>query len=181
MPKLILLNESKNIKINLQKMSKKSLVVYTFLILFLIVADQGSKTFLISYLKTQAAYSKSALPFLDIVYAWNYGISFGLFGQHYQYSNHIFLVLNSIIIIYLFSLFYKSQDIAAQVGFMFIIGGALGNLIDRLVRGAVFDFIYFHYSNYSFPAFNLADSFISIGAVFFVYSYIKELDNSKKL
>jgi signal peptidase II len=55
-----------------------------------------------------------------------------------------------------------------------VIGGALGNLFDRIFRGAVFDFLYFHYHGFSFPAFNLADSFITIGACFFIYSYIIE-------
>jgi signal peptidase II len=162
-------------------MTKKNLAFYLFLILFLIALDQGSKAFFISYLKTQPGYLKEVVPFLDFVYAWNYGISFGLFQEHYQYSNFLFLSINSLIIIYLAYLFYSSKDVAAQVGMIFIIGGAFGNLFDRIFRGAVFDFLHFHYHNFSFPAFNLADSFITIGACFFIYSYIVELRQQKKL
>ena len=161
-------------------MTKKNLVFYLFLILLLIAADQGSKTFFISYLKTQPGYLKEIFPFLDFVYAWNYGISFGLFQKHHQSSNFLFLGLNSLIIIYLVYLFYTSKEVAAQVGMIFIIGGAFGNLFDRILRGAVFDFLHFHYEDFSFPAFNLADSFITIGACFFIYNYIVELRHQKK-
>lgn len=155
-------------------MTKKTIIYYLFLIILLVAADQASKTMLISYLKTQPDYMKEIFPFLDFVYAWNYGISFGLFREYYQYSNYVFLAFNSFIIIYLAYVFYNSQNIFAQIGMALIMGGALGNLFDRIFRGAVFDFLHFHYNEFSFPAFNLADSFITIGACFFIYSYIIE-------
>lgn len=155
-------------------MTRKSIIYYLFLILLLVAADQISKTLLILHLKTQPGYLKEIFPFLDFVYAWNYGISFGLFREYYQYSNYVFLAFNSLIIIYLAYIFYNSKNIFAQIGMTLVIGGALGNLFDRIFRGAVFDFLYFHYHDFSFPAFNLADSFITIGACFFIYSYIIE-------
>jgi signal peptidase II len=153
-------------------MTKKTLVYYLFLIFLLVGADQTSKTLLISHLKTEPGSLKEIFPFLDFVYAWNYGISFGLFREYHQYSNYVFLAFNSFIIIYLSYIFYNSNNIFFQIGLAFIIGGALGNLLDRIFRGAVFDFLYFHYHELSFPAFNLADSFITIGACCFIYSYI---------
>ena len=65
-------------------------------------------------------------------------------------------------------------------GLGFIIGGALGNLIDRIIRGAVFDFIYFNYQEFSFPAFNFADSFITIGAAMFIYDYLFNKNKNRK-
>lgn len=144
----------------------------TLLIILLIFIDQSTKTFLIHYLKTQPGYYIELLPILDIVYSWNYGISFGLFRNYYQYSNYVFLLLNSIIILYLIYLLKFYQEIWKHTGLMMIIGGAFGNLIDRIFRGAVFDFIYFHYHNNGFPAFNFADSFITLGAMIFIYGYI---------
>ncbi|MFK7967590.1 MAG: signal peptidase II [Rickettsiaceae bacterium] len=153
-------------------MSKiKTFVLYSSTLLLLILLDQLSKTYLISYLKTKPNFILEILPFLDFVYAWNYGISFGLFKQYYQYSNYVLLVLNSFIVIYLVNMLIKSKSKLSIYGLNLIIGGAIGNLIDRIVRGAVFDFIYFNYQEFSFPAFNLADSFISIGAAFFIYEY----------
>jgi len=150
-------------------MTPKNKFVYYFLVIvFLILLDQTSKHLLISYLKTQSGYTIKILPILDIIYAWNYGISFGLFREYYQYSNLVFTVLNGMIILYLTYMLYKSDRIFSQLGLVLITGGALGNLLDRVCLGAVFDFIYFHYQSFSFPAFNLADSFITIGACLFI-------------
>ena len=153
-------------------MSKKNLIYYFIAVLSLIIIDQGSKSFLISYLKTQPNYIFELLPILDFVYALNHGISFGLFREYYQYSNIAFLILNSIIITYLCYLILNTQTCLARLGLILIIGGALGNLIDRVRHGAVFDFIYLHYQDLAFPAFNMADSFITIGACFFIYDYL---------
>lgn len=153
-------------------MTRKKLIYYLIAILSLIAIDQTSKSYLILYLKTQPGYVLEILPILDFVYAWNYGISFGLLREYYQYSNAAFLILNSLIITYLIYLILKIKTCLSQLGLIFIIGGALGNLADRIFRGAVFDFLYFHYQNLVFPAFNMADSFITIGACFFIYDYL---------
>jgi len=150
---------------------KKIFYYLSYIVLF-VALDQASKTFLISYLKTQNNYMIEVLPFFDIVYAWNYGISFGLFSNYYQYSNLIFLGLNSMIIIYLCYMTIQTKGCTAQMGLLLIISGAIGNLIDRILRGAVFDFLYFYYENLAFPAFNLADAFITIGACIFIYDYL---------
>ncbi len=151
---------------------RKKTLYFIFLLGILIVLDQASKTFLIDYLKGRPGYTIELLPMLNIVYAWNYGISFGLFRDYYQYSNYVFLALNSLIILYLSYLTFKSKSCLTFIGFSIIIGGALGNLLDRIFRGAVFDFIYFYYEDFSFPAFNLADSFITIGACLIIYEYL---------
>jgi signal peptidase II len=140
-------------------------------ILALVLIDQTLKTFLIGYLKTKPGYLIELLPFLDIVYAWNYGISFGLFREYYQYSNYIFLGLNIIITLWLCYTLRNSATILSRSGLILIIGGALGNLIDRGIRGAVFDFILVHYRGFEFPVFNFADSAITIGAIIFAYDY----------
>lgn len=149
-------------------MLNKKILWYFVFIKILIFADQSTKAFLISYLKTQPHYIYQLLPSLDIVYAWNYGVSFGLFSEHKQYSNIVFLITNSAIIFYLGFLLINSKNHITSCSLVLIIGGAVGNLIDRLIRGAVFDFILLYYNNLYFPAFNLADSFISIGATLFI-------------
>ena len=158
-------------------MVKQKLIYYYILLLsliaVLIVIDQVSKNFFILLYAINPPHNSASevLPILDFVYAWNHGISFGLLSE-YQYSNIAFLIVNSAIIIYLGYLLIRSQTCLPQIGLSFIIGGAVGNLIDRLYHGAVFDFIYFHYQDWGFPAFNLADSFITIGAIFFIYDYM---------
>ena len=153
-------------------MTGKKIFFSLIFILLLITLDQGSKSFLIAYLKTQSNYMIEVLPFFDIVYAWNYGISFGLFSNYHQYSNTAFLILNSLIITYICYMTVTTKSCISQIGLILIIGGALGNLIDRIFRKAVFDFLYFYYENFAFPAFNLADAFITIGACVFIYDYL---------
>lgn len=154
-------------------MIAKRYIMYTILIAIIAGFDQWSKTFLITYLKTQPGYYIEVAEFLDIVYAWNYGASFGFLRQYYQYSNYFFIGLNSVIVGILIWTLTKSDDNRGNIAFSMIIGGALGNIIDRILRGAVFDFIYIHYDdlNFHFPAFNIADSFITIGAIFYFYNY----------
>jgi signal peptidase II len=161
-------------------MTRKMLIRYCSYIVLLVFLDQLSKMFFITYLKNQQNYIYQLLPFLDMVYAWNYGVSFGLFNEHTKYSNWIFLILNSFIVLYLGSLFKQNQSKLINYSLILIIGGALGNIVDRLFRGAVFDFIFFYYEDFYFPAFNLADSFISIGACLFILDYIFNKKHLKK-
>lgn len=151
-------------------MTKKKIFYNLVPILFAATIDQVSKQFFITYLEYKPPLN--ILPILDFVYAWNYGISFGLFSKYYEYSNIIFLSLNSLIVVYLYSLMLNTKSNLSYAGFILVISGALGNIIDRVLYGAVFDFIYFHYHNLSFPAFNVADSFITIGACFLIYDYM---------
>lgn len=152
----------------------KKIFKYLLLIILLVSIDQLSKSYLISYLKIQAGMTYKLTYFLSLVYAWNYGISFGLFSNYYQYSNYIFLAINSVIIMYIFSQLFGNKSRLQSTGFAIIIGGAIGNIIDRIFRGAVFDFLYFHYKDYSFPAFNLADAFINIGVVLVIISFFRK-------
>lgn len=152
--------------------SIKKFLSNSLTIIFLAGIDQLSKTFLISFLKTQHGMVYKISSFFSLVYAWNYGISFGLFADYYQYSNYFFLALNCLITGYLIHLMLHTSSKTQSFGIAMIIGGALGNVIDRIIRGAVFDFLYFHYDHRYFPAFNLADSFINIGVGIIVLSYL---------
>jgi signal peptidase II len=145
-------------------------IISIVIIAFLVVIDQFSKTFFIQYLTTQPDYMIRLSAFLDIVYAWNYGISFGLFSQYKEYSNGVFLVFNSLIVLYLWYIYIV--DAQNPKLFLLIISGGIGNLMDRVIRGAVFDFIDFHYGGYHFPAFNVADSLISIGIFLFILEFL---------
>ncbi len=151
----------------------RHLLKFVPVILFVIILDQLSKTFLISHLKTKFGMVIDVTDWFSIVYAWNYGISFGLFSQHVQYSNYAFLIINCLIVGYLVATLRSSTNHIQSYGIAIIIGGAIGNLIDRLARGAVFDFIHLHYEQYNFPAFNLADAFINIGVALVLISLVR--------
>ena len=102
-------------------------------------------------------------PFFDLVLGWNTGISFGLFNNSPEAARWVFVAVGLVIVAVLLSWMRRSGRglLVASIGL--IIGGALGNILDRFRHGGVVDFLYFHYREYGFPAFNLADSAITIG------------------
>ena len=103
--------------------------------------------------------------FFNVVLTWNRGISFGLFNNESNLGVWIFSILALIIVGILLSWLWKidSKTIAVSLGF--IIGGALGIVTDRILHLAVVDFLDFHLGGVHWPAFNVADSFITIGAM----------------
>jgi len=139
-----------------------------------VIADQVSKYFAKNFLLGQQGYYLKVASFFDLVYSWNYGISFGMFSQNHAYANYIFIVLNSIITIYIWHLAFKARSYRYYQGYCLIVGGALGNLVDRIIHGAVFDFVYFHVGTWGFPAFNLADTFIFLGVIVVLFAHNKE-------
>lgn len=134
----------------------------------MVLADQASKFLAIRYL--QPVQTIALLPFVNLTYVENTGISFGLLQQ---FGNAPLIVLNIILITGLF-IFYRRQrtrlPLWAQTGFLMILAGASGNIVDRFTRGYVVDFIDFHF----WPVFNMADSLITIGAVLYLISTLKE-------
>lgn len=147
------------------------------IIITLVIIDQLTKWWFINNLRWKLGLELKVTSFLNMVYTWNYGISFGLMRDYYQYSNIVFLITNTIIVCYLYYLMMTSKTIGSFAGYSFIIGGAVGNLIDRFFRGAVFDFIHFHYQGYSFPVFNLADCFITFGVIILIEDYYSTKKN----
>jgi signal peptidase II len=125
-----------------------------------------------SMLIVQPGYTISLTGFLDLVYSWNHGISFGMF-QNYEYSNKIFIGIVSLIILYIWKLLLNSKSYPIYVGYSMILGGAMGNLADRVINGAVFDFISFHIGSFYFPIFNVADGLITIGAITVLYLHYR--------
>ena len=109
--------------------------------------------------------SIEVLPFFNLTMVWNHGISFGLF----QSGNPWPLIIIALIISTIFSIWLiRSKSWVEVISLSMVIGGALGNVIDRLHFGAVADFFDFYIGNWHYPAFNLADSFITIGIVILV-------------
>jgi len=111
--------------------------------------------------------------FFDLVHIHNFGISFGLFSG--LFPSWFFVLIGSMIIIFLFSLFLKSKNILEKLGYAFILAGALGNILDRAINGFVIDFIYIHYKDFYWPAFNFADIYISIGVLIILLQIINDL------
>ena len=161
----------------LNKIKFQKIDIYSFLlILAVFVSDRFSKVYVIKLIESN---DKELFinDFLNITLNWNRGIGFGLLSFNATIFYHLISALILLIIIYLIYLMVTS-DSTGKLIIALIIGGAVGNLFDRLTYFAVPDFIDFHINNYHWFTFNVADIFISIGIFLMV---IKEFFIKKKL
>ena len=139
------------------------------------VLDQLSK-WGVQYLFEAYRPGKAFGSYFNLVEAWNRGVSFSMFTQE-GFVGTLILVVTALVIIGALLYWLKHEKSAwAQVFLGLVIGGALGNVIDRIRYGAVFDFLDFHYMHWHWPAFNLADTFICVGVVFLVFQNIWQSD-----
>ena len=107
------------------------------------------------------------LPFLSITLAFNSGIAFSLLDFNNFFTDYVLLFIGLIITVFLVRLFKQEDNITSKVGLILIISGALGNIFDRAMDGVVTDFLLFFVGNTPFFIFNLADAYISCGAVLY--------------
>jgi signal peptidase II len=141
-----------------------------------LVADQGSKLALLyglGFAHMGLGRSIPVLPFFNLVMVWNPGISYGLFPAHSLWGTSALIVLSVVLVAGLVYWLWGTVSRALAIGVGLVIGGALGNLIDRLVYGRVADFFHFYGFGYDWYVFNVADIAITIGAMFIIYEVIK--------
>ena len=133
-------------------------------VLTVLVADQVSKWWILRLFQDADYPVFEITPFFNIVLAWNPGISFGMFGNAGAYGVEILIGLTALIAVGLAVWLMRAETRLTALSLGGIIGGALGNLIDRIRFGAVTDFLDVHVLGYHWPAFNVADSAIVVGA-----------------
>lgn len=138
--------------------------------LIVIIIDQISKIMIFNFLSTRGGYME-VLPFFNLVMVENRGISFGLFSDQ-KYSHIFFMLTSSMISLVLIFWLRKAENAILSWGLALMIGGAVGNIIDRIRMGAVADFLDFHVAGLHWPAFNVADAAICIGACFLIIDAI---------
>lgn len=130
-----------------------------------IVLDQAVKAWVVAALKPYQAHH--ILPVLDFTLMFNTGAAWSFLADASGWQRGAFIALASFvsiaIVVWMSRLKSRSQGLLA-CSLAFIVGGALGNMIDRIRLGHVVDFIFPHWNNHFFPAFNVADSSITIGA-----------------
>ncbi len=122
--------------------------------------DQGSKALALGY--PALAEGVVIMPVLNLVLVYNDGVSFGMFGGVAPWWALTLLGLAVASTLFIWLLYSQSKLVSIALGLM--IGGALGNVLDRVRHGAVIDFLDFHLADYHWPAFNLADVAIICGA-----------------
>lgn len=120
------------------------------------------------------------LPVFDLVMAWNRGVSFGIFNNDGRWNAIGLSVLSVAISIGLLAWMRNAHSRLVALALGGIVGGALGNVVDRIRWGAVADFLDVHVMGYHWPAFNLADSAISVGAVLLVLDALFTKSSSTK-
>ena len=141
-----------------------------YLSVLIVVLDQLTKFIVHSTMNLYD--SIQVVPYLlNFTYIRNEGIAFGIY---FEGAETIFIVLPILITIYLFYLLKSEefQDKFSQIALFLIIAGAVGNIIDRIFRGYVVDFIDFHLNCMHWYVFNIADSSVTIGLIFLLYSSI---------
>ena len=146
---------------------KNFFFVNLLIVLSIFLFDRLSKVYVI-YLNDKLLGSEIfSSKFLNINLIWNEGIAFGLFSFNEKIFYNILTILILIIIFIIFIMAIKSDGFKKYT-FLMILGGALGNVFDRLYYKAVPDFIDFHIGNFHWFIFNVADIFITIGIFFMV-------------
>ena len=143
-----------------------------------VVVDQASKWWVLLDVMVPPRIIPVA-PFFNIVLTWNRGVSFGLFNNDGNSGAWIFSILALIVILILLLWLRKANSplVAASLGS--IIGGAVGNVIDRVVHLAVMDFLDFFIGEIHWPAFNAADSFITVGALILIFDSLFPQNKTK--
>ncbi len=148
--------------------------VWLFLSALIVLADQLSKSYITSH------YGEfeftTVLPILDITRMHNVGAAFSFLATASGWQRWLFISLAVIVSIGIVVWLYRmprSQGLLA-CGLALVLGGAIGNVIDRIRLGAVVDFIHFHWDRAYFPAFNIADSAITVGAACLILDALLE-------
>lgn len=145
----------------------------------LMAVDQLSKWWILEIFDLPAKGSVPVLPFFNLTMVWNKGISMGLpLGE--SLGKWGIIAMTVAISIWLVLWLRKSARLFEAAALVLIISGALGNLIDRFIHGAVVDFIHLHAFGYSFYVFNVADSAITVGVVMLLIDGLRDGGKSPK-
>lgn len=138
-----------------------------------LLLDQATKWLALSQL--QLGIPEPVLPFFNWLLLFNPGAAFSFLAQSSGWQRWFFTALGLLACVYIVFMLRKHQDEKLLcIALSLILGGAAGNVLDRLMYGAVVDFIDLHYANWHWPAFNVADSAICIGAVLIIVSELRK-------
>jgi len=157
--------------------------MYKFALLFalgMFLLDRLSKWWFLDVYELANKGSVNVLPILDFVMTWNRGVSFSMFSASSDFGRWMLVALTSAIVVGLFVWLKSVQTKTLALAIGLVIGGAIGNIYDRVVFGAVADFFHFYVGNRSFFVFNVADCGISMGAAVLVWDAFFGPQNADK-
>ena len=148
-------------------MIKKNRFISSSFIFLIFLLDRVSKTYVIYLNDKLLGIEILSSKFLNIRLIWNEGIAFGLLSFNDKIIYNLLTFIIFIIILIIFFMILKSYGLK-KYSLLMILGGALGNVYDRIFYGAVPDFIDFHIGNFHWFIFNVADIFITLGVIFMI-------------
>lgn len=148
--------------------NKKLFFFASFGAIILAFLDLFTKQLVFRILETAPQGQIEVTSFFNLVTVLNRGVSFGMFADS-AYSPIFFSIIVALITLIMLIWLYRNEKPYLAVAISLIIGGALGNLTDRIQNGAVADFLDFHLFGYHWPAFNLADSIVFIGVAMLIF------------
>jgi len=153
---------------------KKNIIIFVLGALAVVVLDQITKAAIVVRIPLHESYPIID-GFLNLVYVMNPGAAFGFLAAASETFRYIFFTgITALVIVLIIYYILKSEssNLPTVISLTLIFGGAVGNLIDRVRFGAVVDFLDFYIHTWHWPAFNIADSSISIGAVLMIWGMI---------
>jgi signal peptidase II len=131
-----------------------------------IAADQLTKAAILATIREGDG--RAVTPFFSLVLTFNTGAAFSFLAEASGWQRWAFVAIAVVATMVILALLKRGGTVCYNAGLALILGGALGNLYDRLALGKVVDFLLFHYGGWAYPAFNVADSAITVGAALLI-------------
>lgn len=147
------------------------------LVIFLVAFDQLTKWLAVTYLPFHQ--DVAIVPFFSLYLTYNTGVAFSMLSGFGSSGLVVMTVAITLFMLYLWRKVPASQQLAS-LGFALVVSGAIGNLIDRVSQGHVVDFFLFHTQTWAFAVFNVADSFITLGAIAIIVDELMLLRKKKQ-
>ena len=161
------------------KFLSKNFYISFSIVALIYILDRLSKIYIIQLDKNNLGSDIFNSTYLNIVLIWNKGIAFGLLSFNESYLYNIISLIIAIIIVVLVIMSLKSQGFKRYF-LLIIVGGALGNLHDRIFFNAVPDFIDFHVGNFHWFIFNVSDIFITLGVIGMIFFELLNKENENR-
>jgi signal peptidase II len=147
--------------------------VSILVLISVVLLDQITKSFVLKEFLYSDHNAIFVTNFFNLVLTFNYGVSFGIFPAHDSLIRYWFIIIFIITLISVISFWwFKEENKFEKISYTMIVGGGVGNIIDRLTIGSVVDFLDFHIHDLHWPAFNVADSFIVIGVFGLIFKQL---------
>ena len=140
-----------------------------------IAVDQATKAAILATFRDSEALALT--PFFSLVLTYNTGAAFSFLSAASGWQRWFFAAVAVAAAVVIVALLRRGGSPWYSTGLALILGGALGNLVDRLVIGKVVDFLLFHYAGWAYPAFNVADSAITVGAAILIFDSLRRHDD----